>query len=246
MLQDALATHPPCAPPLPLSHSTAAKWLTKIMTASGLGTQLCPVFGIPLLYTYYGPAVYRKITDPTTGRADRPMAFVLKASTHDGAKDVYPFDSGACHSGRFSKFLGSLPLSEFRVDPVGNGSGKIVSRFFIDNPTYLRGEPALKGSLDPHEDALCQLYNATGKQDFDMRSRSVEVIFDTDLPFVDHLDAVVLPRSISEHYVSLVTALKSYTPEVRSYWDYPISSTQDNYAKIEEKVMELFELWGLT
>ena len=206
---------------LPLMHTTDSYNFRKIIEVGKLEPGPCNVFSNDnLLYLFYGRPAYRVSPDDrvspdeikTSLKVFFPVCFVLKPDCIISAKRVFPFDSGAFASGKYSQhFHNHMKLESFLVEPDPVNEGKIaipgtpiriVSAFYGDNRTYYSGSihGTAKGSpLDFEVECFSDLIQSKSKTKYDDRRSSIEIQIDSDIILSpDTIRAVVIPMVYME------------------------------------------------
>ena len=200
-LSDFAATNPGMHRELPLVHSTLCDNLQSIAAESALRPTDCPVFGMPLVYLFYGRPSYRsrKGATPDTRINYCPVCFIFKPSRLLAAPTrIFPFDSGAAKGGRFSRFISAAEADRYALSPAIKSIQQFTHKFFESNGDYFVGVPrsGLVIPADQHEAMrYYHLVSSDEPASFDDRRSAIEVQYSDPILLRDTLWAVVLPTT---------------------------------------------------
>ena len=149
-------------------------------------------------YFFYGRPAYRpgKIGVTTTKLDSRPVCLMFRKGDLPPATNVYPFDTGALHDGRYAPYLDGVTFAELNCGSVIEAEGKIVRRYFSDNESYFFGRemavltPAATSNVAI---AFHSLLRSDREIECDDRLLSIELLQDSEFAIKTTLRSVVLP-----------------------------------------------------
>jgi hypothetical protein len=209
---------------LPLVHTTSYDRLPAIQTSNTLHAASCKVFKEPLLYFFYGRPAYRDDSQiaPTRDIGFYPICFVFRSGTIGSkAKRVYPFDTGAGHSGRYEPAIKrSIVVSDYQLLTEVESARKIVGAFFDTDKKYLSNDPKsglVFSSTEAHAQSFYELIKGGGDPGCDDRYSTVEVQLGGSVDIRDGIIAVVLPTSFLDDAKLAETILKIWRAEPLTY-----------------------------
>ena len=187
-------------PLLPLIHSCECFDARRILSSKQLEVRMCKVFHEELLYFYYGKPSYpvgEKCKGYRTDYEYAPVCFILdmqKVSIHK----IYPFDSGAFFNDLYGGFFHrDMVITEFELDSSANGIKSYVSYMFGNNESYYEGTALQNDNTgNPYVDGLIKMTTANGTLNFDERSRTIEIISKNNVPLIDTVKCIILPRNL--------------------------------------------------
>ena len=186
---------------LPLVHSTRCEKFADIAKARSLIPQLCPVFGEPLIYLFYGRPAYRSKngSTPSTDIAYCPVCFVFKPYTISAQLiRLFPFDSGASKGGLFEPHISRTDTDNFQLSLTLESARRTINFFFETNAKFFVGEPK-RGLFIPDAELEAlnyyQLVSHEGDEAYDDRRSAIEVQANIAIELRDTLLAVILPFS---------------------------------------------------
>jgi hypothetical protein len=204
---------PPSPVALPLTHVTDGYSFRDIIARGALMPTPCDVFGESLLYLFYGRPAYRAAAELESNGSEAywPVCFVLEPDAVD-AKRIYPFDSGAFHHNRFSRFMYHRMIKEdFELDTNPETPGKLVRLFWQNERAYFDADGASSFAPSTFEfeaKAYRDLIADRGRAPFDERNSAVELQVDAQLDLPGKTIAVVLPYEFaSVDMISKIAAL---------------------------------------
>lgn len=206
---------------LPLVHTTNCERFAQIVaappSAHALKAVLCNVFGVALVYLFYGRPAYRPPGgwQPNTAVELCPVCLVFKPSpafargwfarlfkrrSTAQLEDVYSFDTGAAHLGMFPGIPNPVPnFAGYGVGTVLDGARQVVWGFFETNRQYFLGEPRTQPApAHPEAAGYHALITGVGPAAYDDRRSAIEVRVSEPLPLRKNLLAVVLPAVMLE------------------------------------------------
>jgi hypothetical protein len=185
---------------LPATHISDGFGFRAILDCGELRPEPCPVFdNEPLLYLFYGRPSYRVNSQVLASAIDAyaPVCFVLRPSSVDRPRRVFPFDSGAFHAERFSEAMHrKMMRDDFALEPGPSSPRQLISLFFGTNERYMRNEP-LEAVTAPglafEVSSYHTLISSRHENVFDERISAVEIQIDEPLPLAGNVEAVVMP-----------------------------------------------------
>lgn len=186
---------------LPYMHSCEGFAAYKIIESGELKATDCPVFkGKKLLYFFYGKPSYpvgEKISGNRTDINYCPICFLVKPEKVNLFR-AFPFDTGAYDAKLYAGFLHrGMKLEDFELGNSLDFIQKYIAICFTNNNNYILGEPTLNSSVNnPIVDAFISLINANGTHSIDERSRSIEIITETNVPIKDSIEHIILPEGL--------------------------------------------------
>ena len=198
---DFVEGHVPVDKELPFVHSTRCEYFFHLCSAGFLSPRTCPVFNEPLLYFFYGRPAYRSRAGdlPNTVMAPMPICFVFKPGILNGKlTKVFPFDTGAAHSGMFSPHVEPANLLSYGFNPTLAAIKKAVRAFFETNTEYYSAtaksglSTSASTGISP-VDSYYSLITEEGEATYDDRRAAIEGQTDQSLILKDNLLAVILP-----------------------------------------------------
>jgi hypothetical protein len=223
LAKESLPPNLPCA--LPLAHLTASRWLDAILSNGRLEPRPCKVFAKQLLYFSYGGVFYRTASLQTEAATELPVAFVFSPTVIDVISRLFPFDSGAMHTGRFghdwSHKLAPFE-SRFRVDTALGlqHAQMLLYHLFETNPSYLSGTPSI-ASTHKHSPLplLYEFLNADlSSLKVDHRQRTIEAISDAAVELSKNILWVGFPRYKTSNVLKKLVRWTS--PLIPQFWEY--------------------------
>ena len=186
---------------MPLMHSTAASTGASIIVAGELRPTGCQVYGVDLLYLFYGRPAFKPMAGLPPGGMDEhlPMCFVVDPALLDGALRIVPFDSGGY--GRYAAHVGPLlSRPDFELGGGRDVPMRLVRALYETNGNYYRQKPTADHSAIPlgqgEARALARLARDAALADDDDRRSTIEVQIDRSVPLAAALKAVVGPPSL--------------------------------------------------
>ena len=215
-------------PPLPLAHSSIARWLASIVKGQALVPWACPVFNKKLVYLFYGGNYYRPSPPhPTRNAAEMPVVFVFAPSILPAASTLYPFDTGAMHAGKFGAAGTALmPFKRrfaVRVRGRYQTATMLVAHLFGTNEAYLKGHPSDPGGKPaPIPDLAAFLSADLTSLGIDMRQASIECQYASEIRLDERLLWVGLPEAHMPLFGELCAALEPYVPAYYAYESHTI------------------------
>ncbi|MBB4002367.1 hypothetical protein [Aurantimonas endophytica] len=191
--------------PMPLIHITDAYSFIDILGPSRISPSPCTVFGEDLTYMFYGRPAYQTHHKGTNFlSANFPVAFIFDPDKLNATcMSVYPFDTGAFHAGLYSNFFHSKSaIDHFRLPGSTSSAQKIVAYFYRSNEEYFFGGsrknvevPNLNFEIEGvHELSRITANHNDGTFNPDLRSSSIEFIFDREIDLTGCLLGIVVPQ----------------------------------------------------
>lgn len=174
---------------LPLLHTCDAFSLREILNDMELVPQLCDVFSLDLLYTYYGIPSYRSNYKlATTNPAFHMICLILDADNLTNLHKSFPFDSGAFEKLPEMKskyFHPKQKIIDFELDNSVGGAKKVIKTFYETNQNYISQKPNPTKEFSQFDfEALSykNLIQQKSNSEIDDRSSSIEMIFNENIP----------------------------------------------------------------
>jgi len=203
-----IATQQPVDSALPVTHITDGFAFRSVLTSGQLEVEACTVFeNEPLLYLFYGRPAYRVNSQVLSSAIDAyaPGCFILRPSTAQRPRRVFPFDTGAFHAERFSEAMHrKMMRDDFALEPDTASARQLIGLFFGTNDRYMRNDPiqdvALPG-LAFEASSYHALINSRHENVFDERISAIEIQLDHPLPLGGNVEAVVMPDRFAIHEV---------------------------------------------
>lgn len=188
---------------LPLTHLTDGYHLRSITEGGHLEPSQCHVFGEPLLYFFYGRPAYRVAANlPSNGfEAYWPICFLMRPAAVS-TKRIYPFDSGAFHTGRFGNFFHRDMIKEdFELDVDPTMPARLLNLFWPDAKSYFDNRGALAPDfnvIDFELKSYAEIIRAKSNEGFDERNSAIELQTDVPVPLEGNILAVILPIDFAD------------------------------------------------
>lgn len=237
---------------LPLVHTTPAHSLREIIANKSLLPTKCPVFtGEELLYLFYGKPSY-KISGTSQKTWLMPICFLIKMSSLQSIKRIYPFDSGAFKSGRHPDYIKTFDIGEFEVTGP-NDPAKIVGAFFKTIRDYFSLSPKDVNQLkDEHSLtvmdheilALRDLAEDKSLTGIDDRRFCVEIQTEDAIALTkSNVQAVILPYDYFED-PSVVQFVETHLEATPLPYDCFSLTSAEHTAIIYSKVLEFLRING--
>ncbi|WP_213736230.1 hypothetical protein [Bradyrhizobium sp. dw_411] len=239
------------AKPLPLVHTTESYYLKKIINSGQLTTQRCNVFaGERLSYFFVGRAAYKRDLEQEAEYWELPTCLVFSFFT-EGAKRIFPFDSGAFAAKRYPNYINMMELNDFETSSDVEAPHKIIGTFFNSARSYYRLASRPKEQfeamfdvdvLDEEMKALHKLIQHKDKR-FDDRRFAIEVQFNADIDLTNRKPILaIFPETYlsNEEYIAKISALGA---EILTYPVYPLRK-EFYYHSIYEKLDNFYSSRG--
>lgn len=173
---------------LPLLHTCDAYSLRRILESMRLKPQLCDVFKLDLLYTYYGVPSYRSKYDKATkNTAYYPICIILDSSQFNNFHKIFPFDSGAfvkLPEVKDTFFHHQTAIEDFELERNISSAMKVIKTFYESNENYIYEKPNSSKEfslLDFEALSYKNLISNENNGKLDDRASSIEIIFDEDI-----------------------------------------------------------------
>jgi hypothetical protein len=237
--------------PLPLVHTTESYYLKKIVDTGKIKARRCNVFaGETLSYFFVGRAAYKRNLQQEAEYWELPTCLVFSFFV-EGAKRIFPFDSGAFQSGRYPNFINMMDMEDFEVHGDPEAPHKIIGTFFNSSRNYYRLNSRPKEQFDSTFDvdvldeemkALHKLIQHKDKRSDDRRF-AIEVQFDADVELKDRNPILaIFPETYlsNEKYIAKIVALGA---EILTYPVYPLRK-EYYYYSIYEKLDNFYSSRG--
>lgn len=239
------------ANPLPIVHTTESYYLKNIVETGRIKAQRCDVFaGEDLSYFFVGRAAYKRDLLQEAEYWELPTCLVFDFFV-DGAKRVFPFDSGAFSGKRYPNYINMMDLSNFEVADDNRAPHKIIGTFFTSARNYYRLSSRPREQfeslfdvdvLDEEMKALHRLIQQKDKK-FDDRRFSIEIQFPHDIELKDRKPILaIFPETYlaNDKYIKKISALGC---EILTYPIYPLRKEYFYYA-IYEKLDNFYSSRG--
>ena len=230
---------------LPLVHTTVMKHFESIIDTKELMPTRCNILDRDLLYFFYGKPNYRNQNGSvhSTKIIWFPICilFNINILSENKIAHIFPFDSGAYSSGRYSNIIeGNSDLISYSLPNSLKEVGKFLSYFFENVIDYFNGDP-IKKQIDPFPSQIfdCNnLYNANGDQSFDDRAKSIEIsLLKKVILSPNFIDLVICPRSLRN------IMDKAFGDEIliKYYNVKKLANAQDYYSVIDHIAFEYID-----
>ena len=185
---------------LPVTHVSDGFGFRAILTSGQLTPEPCRIFDAePLLYLFDGRPAYRVNSPILSSGIDAytPVCFILRPSTAERPRRVFPFDTGAFQGDRFSEAMHrKMMRDDFALDPREDSPRKLISLYFGTHERYMRNEPIESVDLPGlafEASSYHTLINSRHENDFDERISAIEIQLDCPLPLAGNVEAIVMP-----------------------------------------------------
>lgn len=210
-------------PVMPLFHVTTIERLKLILEAEKITPLLCKSMGCERVYAFYGRPAYRpqierdEDLDPAIQSSEEaelsnrflfPVCLGLKPKLIKEAVGLFPFDTGAFMSKRFSKYISvdgdaAARLKRclaFKLSNIDNISDHFVTAFYGDNDDYYYLSVKDILSLETESDDVLSYHGLirsdSPSKELDNRRGALEVQFDKAIDISNHnIDFAILPRA---------------------------------------------------
>lgn len=186
--QDVLQTEIEGILPLPLLHTCDAYSFRAILENMKLLPQMCDVFNINLLYTYYGIPSYRTNYGlATRNSAYFPICIILDTDKSPKFHKIYPFDSGAFEKKPELKqtfFHHQTDILDFELDASISSAMQVIKTFYQSNDNYIFEKPDINKEFSHFDfEALSykNLISDETNNEIDSRASSIEIIFNEEI-----------------------------------------------------------------
>jgi hypothetical protein len=189
---------------LPLTHTTSAYFVQKILESRSITPRPCDVYlGEKLSYFFVGRPAY-KAPNKDSMHWELPSCVITKFHK-SRPKRILPFDSGAFSKGFLPNYTSSFDLEDFYLENDLTSVQKYIGTFFGNSISYFNGTPKPKASfltthgIMPTEapiHALLSLINGEKiARELDERRSSIECQFDVEIKVESgEIIAVILPE----------------------------------------------------
>lgn len=242
-----VANSPECTPPLPLTHTCDANAFLNILDKKQITTEICDVFGEPLIYFFYGRPAYKPkaMQQAPSVESSMPCSIVLKPDAISTPKRIAPFDTGAHKNGLYKNHVHpNMKIDEFLIAPYLEMPRRVVNTFFGSNKKYYRGKPRDRGELNIPAalEAARSYYDLiSNKTIADDRRSTIEIQLDRSLQLNDKVLLVVLPADYfddSDIYDTVVSIWKAEPKGYNTYNIDPVYYMGLVYQIVEEYLIE--------
>jgi hypothetical protein len=222
------------ARPLPLVHTTESYYLKKIIETGRIKVQPCNVFaGESLSYFFVGRSAYKRDLLQEAEYWELPTCLVFNFFI-DGAKRIFPFDSGAFAAKRYPKYINMMDLHDFETRKDLEAPHKLIGTFFTNARNYYRLNARSKEQfeatfdvdvLDEEMKALHKLIQHKDRR-YDDRRFAIEVQFDAD---VELKSRQLLLAIFPETYLSDQSYVDKIAATGCSILTYPVYALRKEY-----------------
>jgi len=240
-------------PELDLVHVTAVGVAREIIKSGQIEARRCRVFGRDLVYAFVARPAYRLPDgDRKSDQVSRfPFVFVISPKGLGPPHHVYPFDSGAGHSGRYGDEVDpTIYLEDYELAPDLIAAQRLVTWAFESNSSYFEGDirPGLTNTLPFFESAARSFLTiaglaATGSNRPDKRASAIEVAYARHIPLRGNIVLVIMPQQFIEHdgkqNTPVVTALNDMGIPWEAY-DWRPNETPESYMDEVTRIMRAF------
>jgi hypothetical protein len=226
-------------------------YLKQIVEADRIKAQRCNVFaGEKLSYFFVGRAAYKRDLLQEAEYWELPTCLVFSFFV-DGAKRIFPFDSGAFSANRYPSYINMMNLEDFEITDDPEAPHKIIGTFFNNPRNYYRLSARPKEQfealfdvdvLDEEMKALHKLIQHKDKK-FDDRRLAIELQFDHDIELKDRKPILAI---FPETYLAngtYIEKIKNMGCEILTYPVYPLRKEYFYYA-IYEKLDNFYSSRG--
>ena len=197
------------AQPMPLVHVTEMGYARDILLSGQLMTRRCDVFERELLYFFLGRPAYRLKDEVSPMRqiSRYPCVFVVDPA-RIAPVHVYPFDTGALASGRYSDADPHLAVEDYKLEASHEAALKQLAYAFDTPDDYFEGRlrPNLQDGVPAfHQSTLSYLRIANqanrginNSAAYDDRASAIEVATDQHLDLKSAVELAILPKQFLE------------------------------------------------
>lgn len=237
--------HPTMCEELPLIHTSRCEQLSSIATANALVPRHCDVFQESLTYFFYGRPAYRSAHghQPGDSIALCPVCFVFRPrSLASHVHRVFPCDSGAVATNRFTPDVSQGDLPELELERSIESARRVVSLLFQSNSAYFVGR-VVSGQSFPSGHLTARFYallQRSGPVGFDDRKSAIEVQTKDTIELKDRLSFVVLPREFLEEPKIRHAIVNDWNCDPVTYSTFAGDAPASYYSVVREKVTERF------
>jgi hypothetical protein len=184
-------------PSLPSVYATTAYEFRDLIESGVISPKIDRVFGEAAVWTFYGRPAFRN-TNALAALHMHPVAVIFRPNVADACVRIFPFDTGAFASGRYSSIHPDMTLNAFECPP--DAAGKIVSVYFGGNEDYLLSSPRVDahrslrelGTLNFEAEAYALLLS---RHDVP----TIEMQFHVSIPINDDTtEAIIFPEPLLE------------------------------------------------
>lgn len=242
-LSDFIKGEPASAKTLHLVHCRTAKESLRLLSKRALTPSLCDVYGVDLLYLFYGRPAYKPAQgESASGIVDlAPVCLVIDPDVLKAAVRILPFDSGGFP--RYRDVLGpDFDLSEFELGTRADAPLRLVRAFYQTNANYYEQRPTLSESMLSFANlaprAYARLIADQAVRDVDDRCGTIEIQFDAAISLKTALRAVVAPTAVlsdPEVEAALLDCPHAVALPYKTYGRYePVALTHAIYERVED------------
>lgn len=194
---------------LPLLHITGTGVARNIILTGMLEARPCKFFNEKLLYFFFGRPAYRlRNGEKKSDQISRsPFVFILN-SDFVSPKYVYPFDSGAALSGKYTGEDPTLCLKDYELNPSIEGARKHLNWAFDSVDDYLQGrlKPTISKDIEHYECSVLGYITIAQQATksinnlelYDDRAASIEVSSAHNIDIQSAVDLAILPKQYLE------------------------------------------------
>ncbi len=199
-LEAYIKSYPPADPSMHLTHCAPGHSAIKMLESQTLKASLCRVYGVDLLYMFYGRPAYKTSVGilPNGMLELAPVCLILDPKMVRQAVRIMPFDSGGYK--HYKDILGvKFTLSEFELGNRRITPPRMVGAFFDNNRNYYDQNYLAKNDGIPLAGLTARAYTRLIKdqtvRSYDDRGSTIEIQFDKDVPLKPVLRAIVAPTA---------------------------------------------------
>jgi hypothetical protein len=235
--------------PLPIVHTSIARWFGSIVSQGRLEPRQCPVFGERLIYLFYGGAFYRPSEFTTKNVDELPVAFLFEPAALTKIARYYPFDTGALVSGRLGASGDRLrPFrSAFQV-PGGDiqTPTRMVHHLFNSNENYIYGrvDPDCQTKPSPLPELFELMTQDLTSKGTDHRQCCIECHSVDAMELGQHLLWLAFPENHYPYFVQLFGSKRwKRIPVCYPYRAHAIFHTREIAYDIHQQALRFIELY---
>lgn len=235
---------------LPLVHTTDAGNILRIIREDKISVTECDTFSDEkLAYFFHGRPSYRKFREKPM-EWELPLVIVMNSACLVNTRRLFPFDSGAFHSGRLPDYITGFSDSDFELASTQDAIHLLIDVFFGDDTSYFHGNARNTAEITHRRrltiqhsriKALAALYNRE-QLAADDRALALEIQTDQDVALKGNIIGAVLPRPYYDDS-KLRDYFKKQNVIVKHYDTYPLN-TEAYMSIIYKEVKEIYSKAG--
>jgi hypothetical protein len=249
--------HPdPGWPLMPLTHITKGIGAEDIIRDGQVTAAQCEVFNEPLAYLFYGRPAYRVSGDGAVKLEGAcPYCFIFRPELIREAKAIFAFDTGAFDKRMYKHMImDEMKVEDFLLGTDERRPNKIIAAVFSEQRIYFDGDVTKMAKPDKYAapweflaKSYLYLLASPGRNEPDDRICSIEIVFDKNIPLVNHLMAVVVPHTLWDGGVKApwLDGLHKNNVEIEPYLFVPGRHPEHYHALLESQVRALYVKWGI-